>query len=159
MGFWIKDFQVFETEVQIIMDLIGRRRKISVTISSGKYSHGDRSIKLLLMLSDIFAVRHPLHTPHNFLLKTAAVMEENPENPRAVNEGNVEEKNYGEVRVGPEIMITDKEINDLHNNFGDAIFSADEGRINCMTDAAHKHVHPNNLNNATFLEVPWVIFC
>ena len=54
MGFWIRDFQVFETEVQIIMDLIGRRRKISFTISSGKYSHGDRSIKLLLMLSDIF---------------------------------------------------------------------------------------------------------
>jgi len=51
VGFWIRDFQVFETEVQIIMDLIGRRRKISVTISSGKYSHGDPSIKLL---SDIF---------------------------------------------------------------------------------------------------------
>ena len=46
MGFWIRDFQVFETEVQIIMDLIGRHRKISVTISSSKYSHGDRSIKL-----------------------------------------------------------------------------------------------------------------
>ena len=39
VGFKIKDFQVFETEVQIItMDLIGRKRKIWVRISSGKGS-------------------------------------------------------------------------------------------------------------------------
>lgn len=54
----------------------------------------------------------------------------------------MEEKESSEVRVGREIMITDKEVNDLHNNFGDAaIISADEGRINCMTDAAHNHIH------------------
>lgn len=46
----------------------------------------------------------------------------------------MEEKESSEVRVGREIMITDKEVNDLHNNFGDAISSADEGRINCMHD-------------------------
>lgn len=53
----------------------------------------------------------------------------------------MEEKESSEVRVGREIMITDKEVNDLHNNLGDAIFSADGGRINCMTDAAHNHIH------------------
>ena len=39
VGFWIRDFQVLETEVQMIMDLIGRKVKIRVRISSGKYSH------------------------------------------------------------------------------------------------------------------------
>ena len=39
VGFWIKDFHAFETEVQMIMDLIGKRRKISVAISEGKDSH------------------------------------------------------------------------------------------------------------------------
>ena len=29
VGFWIRDFHAFETEVQMIMDLIGKRRKIS----------------------------------------------------------------------------------------------------------------------------------
>ena len=37
VGFLIRDFQVFETEVQMIMDLIGRKVKIWVRISSGKY--------------------------------------------------------------------------------------------------------------------------
>lgn len=50
-------------------------------------------------------------------------------------------------------MITDKEVNNLHKNFSDAIFSTDEGRINCMIDAAHSHMLPNNLNNAMTLEV------
>lgn len=36
--FRIKDFHVFETEVQITMDLIGRKTKIWVWISSGKGS-------------------------------------------------------------------------------------------------------------------------
>ena len=34
--FWIKEFQVFETEVHTMIDLIGRRKKIWVKISSGK---------------------------------------------------------------------------------------------------------------------------
>ena len=37
VGFWIRDFQVLETEVQMIMDLLGRKVKIWVRISSGKY--------------------------------------------------------------------------------------------------------------------------
>ena len=37
VGFLIRDFQVFETEVQMIMDLIGRKVKTWVRISSGKY--------------------------------------------------------------------------------------------------------------------------
>ena len=48
VGFWIRDFQVLETEVQMIMDLIGRKVKIRVKISSGKYSHPIDSL-----LSDI----------------------------------------------------------------------------------------------------------
>ena len=35
VGFWIRDFQVLETEVQMIMDLIGRKVKTRVKISSG----------------------------------------------------------------------------------------------------------------------------
>ena len=52
--FWIRDFHAFETEVQMIMDLIGKRRKISVAISEGKDSH---LINLLWLLSDIAAFR------------------------------------------------------------------------------------------------------
>ena len=48
VGFWIRDFQVLETEVQMIMDLIGRKVKIRVRISSGKYPH-----PIDLLLSDI----------------------------------------------------------------------------------------------------------
>ena len=48
VGFLIRDFQVFETEVQMIMDLIGRKVKIWVRISSGKYPH-----RIDLLLSDI----------------------------------------------------------------------------------------------------------
>ena len=55
VGFWIWDFHAFETEVQMIMDLIGKRRKISVAISEGKVSH--RINLLLLLLSDIAAFR------------------------------------------------------------------------------------------------------
>ena len=54
-GFWIWDFHAFEIEVQMIMDLIGKRRKISVAISEGKDSH--RINLLLLLLSDIAAFR------------------------------------------------------------------------------------------------------
>ena len=39
VGFWIRDFHAFEIEMQMIMDLIGKRRKISVAISEGKDSH------------------------------------------------------------------------------------------------------------------------
>ena len=53
VGFWIRDFQVLETEVQMIMDLIGKRRKISVAISEGKDSH--RINLLSLLSSDIAA--------------------------------------------------------------------------------------------------------
>ena len=55
VGFWIWDFHAFEIEVQMIMDLIGKRRKISVAISEGKVSH--RINLLLLLLSDIAAFR------------------------------------------------------------------------------------------------------
>ena len=51
-------------------------------------------------------------------------------------------------------MITDKEDNYLPKNLGDAIFSADEGSKNRMTDAAHNHVLLNDLNTPTILEVP-----
>ena len=50
VGFWIWDFHVFETEVQMIMDLIGKRRKMSVAISAGNDSH-----RIELLLSDIAA--------------------------------------------------------------------------------------------------------
>jgi hypothetical protein len=36
VGFWIMDFHVLQTEVQVMMDLIGNRRRIWVTISTGK---------------------------------------------------------------------------------------------------------------------------
>ena len=48
VGFLIRDFQVFETEVQMITDLIGRKVKIRVRISSGKYPH-----RIDFLLSDI----------------------------------------------------------------------------------------------------------
>ena len=51
MGFWISLLQVLETEVQIMMDLIGKRRKISVTISPGKHS------QFFLLSSDIASSR------------------------------------------------------------------------------------------------------
>ena len=54
MGFGLGISMLFETEVQMIMDLIGKRRKISVAISEGKDSH---PINLLLLLSDIAAFR------------------------------------------------------------------------------------------------------
>ena len=54
MGFGLGISMLFETEVQMIMDLIGKRRKISVAISEGKDSH---RINLLLLLSDIAAFR------------------------------------------------------------------------------------------------------
>ena len=54
LGSSIRDFHFFETEVQIIMDLIGRRRKILVTMSSGKSDpHGFN----VLLLSDIVAFK------------------------------------------------------------------------------------------------------
>ena len=53
VGFLISDFHAFETEVQMIMDLMGRKTKILVRISSGKDSHG--IIKLVVLLSDIAA--------------------------------------------------------------------------------------------------------
>ena len=37
VGLWMRDFQVLETEVQMIMDLLGRKVKIWVRFSSGKY--------------------------------------------------------------------------------------------------------------------------
>ena len=54
VGFWIWDFHAFKTKVQMIMDLIGKRRKISVAILKGKDSH---RINFLLLLSDIAAFR------------------------------------------------------------------------------------------------------
>ena len=47
VGFWIRDFHALQTEVQVMMDLIGNRMRIWVTISSGKES------QLTLTLSDI----------------------------------------------------------------------------------------------------------
>ena len=37
-GFWMRDFPVLEIEVQVMMDLMGRRRKTWVRISGGKLS-------------------------------------------------------------------------------------------------------------------------
>ena len=48
VGFLIRDFQVFETKVQTIMDLIGRKVKIWERISSGKHPH-----RIDLLLFDI----------------------------------------------------------------------------------------------------------
>ena len=54
LGSRIRDFHFFETEVQIIMDLIGKRRKILVTMSSGKSDpHGFN----VLLLSDVVAFK------------------------------------------------------------------------------------------------------
>ena len=50
VGFWISDFHAFETEVQMIMDLMGRKTTIRVRISSGKEPHWTE-----LLLSDIAA--------------------------------------------------------------------------------------------------------
>ena len=97
--------------------------------------------------------------------KTVVVMEESPESSKAMDEveavnpevifsnmeANVEGKDYTEVT---KIMVTDKEDNYLPKNLGDAIFSADEGSKNRMTDAAHNHVLLNDLNTPTILEVP-----
>ena len=55
--FWIRDFQAFETEVQMIMDFKVRKVKIWVRISSGKYPH-----RIDFLLSDIapdFREREP----------------------------------------------------------------------------------------------------
>ncbi len=38
VGFWIMDFYVLETVVQVMIDFIGRCMRIWVTISSGKKS-------------------------------------------------------------------------------------------------------------------------
>ena len=48
VGFWIKDFHVLQTEVEMIIDLSGNRRRIWVTMSSGKDSQ-------LTLVSDIAA--------------------------------------------------------------------------------------------------------
>ena len=47
-GFFIRDFQVFEIEVHIIMDLMVRKMKIWERISLGKHPHGTD-----FLLSDI----------------------------------------------------------------------------------------------------------
>ncbi len=44
------DFQVLETEVQVMMDFVGKRKKILVAISSGRESQ-----QLTLVVSDIAA--------------------------------------------------------------------------------------------------------
>ena len=36
VGFWIRDFHVLQTVVQVMMDLIGNRIRIWVCISSGR---------------------------------------------------------------------------------------------------------------------------
>ncbi len=38
VGFWIMDFQVFETEVQVIRDFIGRSKRTWIRISGGRSS-------------------------------------------------------------------------------------------------------------------------
>ena len=38
VGFWIMDLQVFETEVQVIRDFIGRSKKTWIRISRGRHS-------------------------------------------------------------------------------------------------------------------------
>ena len=52
-GLLISDFHAFETEVQMIIDLMGRKTKILVRISSGKDPHG--IILLVVLLFDIAA--------------------------------------------------------------------------------------------------------
>ena len=54
VGLLISDFHAFETEVQMIIDLMVRKTKILVRISSGKDPHGI-IIKLVVVLSDIAA--------------------------------------------------------------------------------------------------------
>ena len=49
--FLISDFHAFDTEVQMIMDLMGKKTKILVRISSGKDPHGI----IILTMSDIAA--------------------------------------------------------------------------------------------------------
>ena len=39
VGFWIRDFHVLQTKVQVMMDLIGRGMRTWVTISRGRESH------------------------------------------------------------------------------------------------------------------------
>ena len=53
VGLLISDFHAFETEVQMIIDLMVRKTKILVRISSGKDPHG--IILLVVLLSDIAA--------------------------------------------------------------------------------------------------------
>ena len=53
VGLLISDFHAFETEVQMIIDLMVRKRKILVRISLGKDPHG--IILLVVLLSDIAA--------------------------------------------------------------------------------------------------------
>ena len=38
VGFWIMDFQVLQTQMQVMIAFVGNRRRISVTISTGKKS-------------------------------------------------------------------------------------------------------------------------
>jgi hypothetical protein len=55
VGFWIKDFHVLQTEVEMIIDLSGNRRRIWVTMSSGKDSQ-------LTLVSDIAACHRERET-------------------------------------------------------------------------------------------------
>ena len=50
VGFWIMDFHVFETEVQVMSDFIGRSKREWVRISGGRrsQSHIDSVCKFLV---------------------------------------------------------------------------------------------------------------
>ena len=51
VGFWIMDFHVFETEVQVMSDFIGRSKREWARISGGRrsQSHIDSVCKFLVM--------------------------------------------------------------------------------------------------------------
>ena len=66
VGFLISDFHVFETEVQMIMDLMGRKTKILVRIPSGKDPHGI----IILIMSDITASLKRERERQGFKLKS-----------------------------------------------------------------------------------------
>ncbi|KAM3696749.1 hypothetical protein ACB098_06G063000 [Castanea mollissima] len=44
VGFWMRDFHVLQTELQVRIDLIGRRIRISVWISGSREFHNGSSV-------------------------------------------------------------------------------------------------------------------
>ena len=51
-GFWMMDFHVLETEVQVMMDFIGNRMRTKVRISGGGESHIAKLRLIIMILGD-----------------------------------------------------------------------------------------------------------